>query len=64
MQALGFPTEDDEEINQLLIKGQLLPGLRSFCSALRVCEKVCSYVNVFEDNIHHFSVQSTVNEVI
>uniref|UniRef100_A0A1B0GQ26 Dynein, axonemal, heavy chain 5 n=1 Tax=Phlebotomus papatasi TaxID=29031 RepID=A0A1B0GQ26_PHLPP len=63
MQALGFPTEDDEEINQLLIKGQLLPGLRSFCSALRVCEKVCSYVNVFEDNIHHFSVQSTVNEV-
>uniref|UniRef100_A0A1B0GJY1 Putative dyneins heavy chain n=1 Tax=Lutzomyia longipalpis TaxID=7200 RepID=A0A1B0GJY1_LUTLO len=63
MQALGFPTEDDEEINQLLIKGQLLPGLRSFCSALRVCEKVCNYVNVFEDNIHNFSMQTTVTEV-
>ncbi|GAB0097366.1 hypothetical protein DMENIID0001_130030 [Sergentomyia squamirostris] len=63
MQTLHFPTDDDEEINQLLIKGQLLLGLRSFCSALRTCENVCNCVNVCEDNLHHFSHKTITNEV-
>lgn len=51
MQALAYPNieNDDEEMNCNLIKQQLLPGLRSFCSALRVCEQVCSKNNIFDD---------------
>ena len=51
MQALAYPNNeaDDDELNCGAIKGQLLAGLRSFCSALRVCEEVCSYGNVFHD---------------
>lgn len=51
MQALAFPNieNEDEEMNCNLIKQQLLPGLRSFCSALRVCEQVCTKNNIFDD---------------
>lgn len=51
MQALAYPNtdSDDDDINCSLIKSQLLPGLRSFCSALRVCEQICANLNVFED---------------
>lgn len=52
MQALAYPNieNEEDEINCSLIKQQLLPGLRSFCSALRVCEQVCNNFNVFYDN--------------
>lgn len=51
MQALAYPNSetDEDDIGCSLIKTQLLPGLRSFCSALRVCEQVCQYFNVFDD---------------
>lgn len=51
MQALAYPNTDadDDDINCSLIKTQLLPGLRSFCSALRVCEQICANLNVFDD---------------
>lgn len=51
MQALAYPNSetDEDDIGCSLIKTQLLPGLRSFCSALRVCEQVCQHVNVFDD---------------
>lgn len=51
MQALAYPNpeNDDDDVSCSLIKGQLLPGLRSFCSALRVCEQVCQHYNVFDD---------------
>lgn len=37
MDALAHPPpgEDEDDANYLVIKNQLLPGLRSFCSALR-----------------------------
>lgn len=65
MNALAFPNleVDDEDINCGLIKGQLLPGLRSFCSALRVCEQVCSHFNVFDDNNDMFTKIDDVDEV-
>ncbi|XP_058454765.1 dynein axonemal heavy chain 5 [Malaya genurostris] len=51
MQALAYPNieSEDEEMSCNLVKSQLLPGLRSFCSALRVCEQVCNHFNVFDD---------------
>lgn len=65
MQALAYPnpeTEDDD-IGCSLIKGQLLPGLRSFCSALRVCEQVCEHINVFDDNKPMFVKIDNMSEV-
>lgn len=52
MQALAYPNieNEEDEMNCALIKQQLLPGLRSFCSALRVCEQVCNNFNVFDDS--------------
>ncbi|KAJ9592734.1 hypothetical protein L9F63_015614, partial [Diploptera punctata] len=52
MEALAFPSPDAEEDegNCPTVKNQLLPGLRSFCSALRVCEEVCGSPNIFDDN--------------
>lgn len=37
MEALAFPAPDteDDDGNYPTVKNQLLPGLRSFCSALR-----------------------------
>lgn len=37
MEALAYPSADceDESLSCPMIKNQLLPGLRSFCSALR-----------------------------
>lgn len=51
MQALAYPNAEaeDDDVGCSLIKGQLLPGLRSFCSALRVCEQVCENRNIFDD---------------
>lgn len=51
MQALAYPNSEteDDDVGCSLIKGQLLPGLRSFCSALRVCEQVCRHYNAFDD---------------
>lgn len=51
MQALAYPNSetDEDDVGCSLIKTQLLPGLRSFCSALRVCEQVCQHFNVFDD---------------
>lgn len=65
MQALAYPTSDtdDEEFNCSAIKGQLLSGLRSFCSALRVCEEVCNYTNVFEDGKTHFGKIDAITEL-
>lgn len=63
MQALAYPSnEDDEEFNSSAIKGQLLSGLRSFCSALRVCEEVCRYGNVFHDGKAFFLREMKVEE--
>ncbi|KAL9890241.1 LOW QUALITY PROTEIN: dynein axonemal heavy chain 1 [Glossina fuscipes fuscipes] len=65
MQALAYPnTEGDEEdVSCGLIKGQLLPGLRSFCSALRVCEQVCNTYNVFKDGLDLFEAIHDLGEV-
>lgn len=65
MQALAFPNPDneDDEMGCSLIKSQLLPGLRSFCSALRVCEQVCLHINVFEDERPTFLKIDAVDEV-
>ncbi|KAF5305838.1 hypothetical protein FQR65_LT07577 [Abscondita terminalis] len=51
MEALAFPSADceDDAANCPMVKNQLLPGLRSFCSALKVCEEVCGKANFFED---------------
>lgn len=65
MQALAFPSleTDDEDVSCALIKGQLLPGLRSFCSALRVCEQVCDHFNVFADGNDMFEKVDDMAEV-
>ncbi len=65
MQALAYPNieSEDEEMNCNLIKQQLLPGLRSFCSALRVCEQVCSKNNIFDDGKVVVGKAESVNEV-
>lgn len=51
MQALAHPSPDceDESANCPMVKNQLLPSLRSFCSVLRVCEEVCDEGNLFDD---------------
>ncbi|XP_052132221.1 dynein axonemal heavy chain 5, partial [Frankliniella occidentalis] len=51
MEALAHPAADIEEddSNCPMVKNLLLPGLRSFCSALRVCEEVCDEPNIFDD---------------
>lgn len=65
MQALAFPSleGDDEDVSCGLIKGQLLPGLRSFCSALRVCEQVCDHFNIFADGADTFEKIDLIDEV-
>lgn len=65
MQALAYPNpeNDDDDVGCSLIKGQLLPGLRSFCSALRVCEQVCQHFNVFDDGKPQFEKVDTQAEV-
>lgn len=43
MEALAHPsTEDDEDGKCPMVKNQLLPGLRSFCSALK---GMASFIN-------------------
>lgn len=51
MEALAHPCPDSEDdaVNCPMVKNQLLPGLRSFCSALKVCEEVCDQPNMFDD---------------
>ncbi|RZC39074.1 dynein heavy chain 5, axonemal [Asbolus verrucosus] len=51
MEALAHPSPDceDDTANCPMVKNQLLPGLRSFCSALKVCEEVCNEGNLFDD---------------
>ncbi|KAJ1525369.1 hypothetical protein ONE63_010185 [Megalurothrips usitatus] len=51
MEALAHPAPDIEEDDSScpMVKNLLLPGLRSFCSALRVCEEVCDEPNIFDD---------------
>lgn len=66
MEALAYPNPeaaDDDEVSCTLIKAQLLPGLRSFCSALRVCEQVYTFVNVFDDGKNMFAKAENVLEV-
>lgn len=65
MQALAFPIPDseDDDLGCSLIKSQLLPGLRSFCSALRVCELVCQDFNLFADDRQTFESVDSVREV-
>lgn len=65
MQALAFPVPDgdDDDLGCSLIKSQLLPGLRSFCSALRVCELVCQHFNLFADDRHTFEKIDRMSEV-
>lgn len=65
MQALAFPNAEmeDDDMGCSLIKSQLLPGLRSFCSALRVCEQVCQNKNVFDDGKSLFPKSGPPTEV-
>lgn len=65
MQALAYPNAelDDDDMGCTLIKSQLLPGLRSFCSALRVCEQVCENTNIFDDGKILFSKANNPAEV-
>ncbi|RLU25661.1 hypothetical protein DMN91_001818 [Ooceraea biroi] len=57
MDALAHPGTEDE---CSMIKSLLLPGLRSFCSALKVCEKVALEGSIFTDGepmmmeVHNF----------
>ncbi|RZF32385.1 hypothetical protein LSTR_LSTR001849, partial [Laodelphax striatellus] len=53
MEALAHPSpeSEEEEGNCFMVKNQLLPAPRSFCSALKVCEEVCDEPNFFLDNI-------------
>ncbi|XP_011504753.1 PREDICTED: dynein heavy chain 5, axonemal [Ceratosolen solmsi marchali] len=48
MDALAHPGVEDED-NCPMIKTILLPGLRSFCSALKVCEEVANDGSIFDD---------------
>ncbi|KAI5735122.1 hypothetical protein M8J77_014480 [Diaphorina citri] len=46
------PDPEEEDVSNFCeVKNLLLPGLRSFCSALRVCEEVCEQKNLFEDDM-------------
>ncbi|XP_063990451.1 dynein axonemal heavy chain 5 [Diachasmimorpha longicaudata] len=59
MDALAHPGGEEEE-DCPMIKSLLLPGLRSFCSALKVCELVLEEGNIFDDGetmveeVHNF----------
>ncbi|KAL7304210.1 hypothetical protein TKK_0003404 [Trichogramma kaykai] len=48
MDALAHPGVEDED-DCPMIKSILLPGLRSFCSALKVCEEVAHDGTIFDD---------------
>lgn len=66
MPALAHPaveSEEESDLNSGLIKGQLLPSLRSFCSALRVCEEVCKNSNVFQDGLILFEKVDQLEEI-
>nr|CAD7405490.1 unnamed protein product [Timema poppensis] len=65
MEALAHPAPDAEEddANNPTVKNQLLPGLRSFCSALKVCEEVCDEPNLFEDGLGFMANIHTLDEV-
>lgn len=65
MPALAYPNQEteDDDVSCTLIKGQLLPALRSFCSALRVCEQVCEHYNVFDDGKPMFIKIDSLTEV-
>ncbi|KZC10625.1 Dynein heavy chain 5, axonemal [Dufourea novaeangliae] len=49
MDALAHPGSEGED-DCPMIKSLLLPGLRSFCSALKVCEQVAHEGRIFEDD--------------
>ncbi|KAF7265346.1 hypothetical protein GWI33_021235 [Rhynchophorus ferrugineus] len=51
MEALAYPSLDceDDAASCPMVKNQLLPSLRSFCSVLRVCEEVANEANIFDD---------------
>ncbi|TGZ53817.1 Dynein heavy chain 5, axonemal, partial [Temnothorax longispinosus] len=59
MDALAHPGAEGED-DCSMIKSLLLPGLRSFCSALKVCEKVALDGGIFSDGepmmmeVHNF----------
>ncbi|KAL1130923.1 hypothetical protein AAG570_012164 [Ranatra chinensis] len=65
MEALSQPSPDseEEEVGSSILKNQLLPCLRSFCSALKVCEDVCEEINPFQDDITMLSKLNTSEEV-
>ncbi|XP_045464260.1 dynein axonemal heavy chain 5 [Harmonia axyridis] len=50
MEVLAHPPLDceDDAASCPMVKNQLLPALRSFCSALKVCEEVCGQGPIFE----------------
>ncbi|XP_033231151.1 dynein heavy chain 5, axonemal [Belonocnema kinseyi] len=64
MDALAHPGGEDED-NCPMIKSLLLPGLRSFCSALKVCEEVALEGSIFDDGesmmdeVHNFEEAKT-----
>ncbi|XP_060809519.1 dynein axonemal heavy chain 5 [Amyelois transitella] len=65
MNALAHPSSDgdEDETKFPIVKNQLLPGLRSFCSALKVCEDVCNQVNLFDDGQTHMADIQDPNEL-
>ncbi|XP_063236082.1 dynein axonemal heavy chain 5-like [Bacillus rossius redtenbacheri] len=65
MEALAHPAADceDDDAGNPTIKNQLLPGLRSFCSALKVCEEVCDQPNLFEDGLTPMADVSSLDDV-
>ncbi|KAK1128262.1 hypothetical protein K0M31_002732 [Melipona bicolor] len=56
MDALAHPGSEGED-DCPMIKSLLLPGLRSFCSALKVCEQVAHERRIFDDD------EALMNEV-
>ncbi|XP_076639069.1 dynein axonemal heavy chain 1 isoform X1 [Colletes latitarsis] len=59
MDALAHPGLEGED-DCSMIKSLLLPGLRSFCSALKVCEQIADDGRIFDDDetlmgeVHNF----------
>ncbi|CAG9857423.1 unnamed protein product [Phyllotreta striolata] len=51
MEVLAHPSLDceDDAAACPMVKNNLLPNLRSFCSVLKVCEEVCGVGNLFDD---------------
>ncbi|XP_050432698.1 dynein axonemal heavy chain 5 [Adelges cooleyi] len=64
--ALAIPQAGDElgddQSDCPLIKSQLLPELRSFCSSLKVCEEVCDQPNIFADGTNLIARVPTYKE--